>query len=228
MEDLELLESLIASTQKKVDETKKKMNASRPYTGLTTQNMTKSNSHNLAKALTPMGMSVPAVNSGTSPQYQYTMPIKDPKIVEKLLKCTLDAPVTLSSRELLAMAPDVCKQFRELVSTKRVTTGHLGSLTLEEGESVIGVESYLASLLAQTKELVIAKHSEELQAMDFKMGDLTVEGVMDEGSQICVLRRDIWEKLGLPLRSDHIMVMDSFEEIVSAVCARFVDSVYKA
>ncbi|PPQ72997.1 hypothetical protein CVT25_007246, partial [Psilocybe cyanescens] len=97
----------------------------------------------------------------------------------------------------------------ELVSTKRVTTGHLGSLALEEGESLIGVKSYLASLLPQTKELVVAKHSEELRALDFKMGDLTVEGVMDEGSQICVLRRDIWEKLGLPLRSDHIMVMES-------------------
>ncbi|PPQ75015.1 hypothetical protein CVT25_005597 [Psilocybe cyanescens] len=107
MEDLELLESLITSTQKKVDETKRKMNASKLYTGPTTRNMTKSNSHDPAKALTPTGMSTPAVNSGASPQYRYTMPIEDPKIVGKLLKCTLDAPVTLSSRELLAVAPDV-------------------------------------------------------------------------------------------------------------------------
>ena len=39
--------------------------------------------------------------------------------------------------------------------------------------------------------------------------NLDVEAVLDDGSQIVGLRQDLWERLGLPIRSDHVMVMEA-------------------
>ncbi|KIM48498.1 hypothetical protein M413DRAFT_38784, partial [Hebeloma cylindrosporum] len=36
-----------------------------------------------------------------------------------------------------------------------------------------------------------------------------VEAILDEGCQIITMRQDIWEKTGLPLRSNHNLTMES-------------------
>ncbi|KAJ8594374.1 hypothetical protein M405DRAFT_691570, partial [Rhizopogon salebrosus TDB-379] len=33
--------------------------------------------------------------------------------------------------------------------------------------------------------------------------------VLDQGAEIIVMRKDIWQNLGVPLRSDHLMTMES-------------------
>ncbi|KAF9536297.1 hypothetical protein CPC08DRAFT_652196 [Agrocybe pediades] len=58
--------------------------------------------------------------------------------------------------------------------------------------------------------LIVANHSEELRAIDVILeGNIKVEGLCDSGSQIVGIRKDIWEKLGKPVRSDHIMSIES-------------------
>lgn len=67
----------------------------------------------------------------------------------------------------------------------------------------------MTSLPRNKEGLVVSRHTEELRAIDVNIGGLSVEGVMDKGSQIIGLRRDIWERLAIPLQSDHIMIMES-------------------
>lgn len=57
--------------------------------------------------------------------------------------------------------------------------------------------------------LVVAKHLEELRVIDNMIQGVKVTATVDDGSQIISIRQDKWEKIGLPIRSDRIMVMDS-------------------
>ena len=57
--------------------------------------------------------------------------------------------------------------------------------------------------------LVVAKHSEELRVIDNMIQGVKVTATVDDGSQIISIQQDKWEKIGLPIRSDRIMVMDS-------------------
>jgi hypothetical protein len=56
----------------------------------------------------------------------------------------------------------------------------------------------------------VAKEIEELRTIPLELdGKLTVEAIFDEGSQVIGIRQDIWEKLGLPLLTNHKMNMES-------------------
>ena len=53
-------------------------------------------------------------------QYKYVMLIEDPNLVQSIAKQALDVPVTMSTRELLPLSPDVRKHVKDLISAKRV------------------------------------------------------------------------------------------------------------
>lgn len=200
-EELETLEALIASTQKKVDETKKRAQATKPNTGPTTRNMSKKN---------PLeDKSKPAVPQPNQPQYKYSTPIEDTKLVNSVLDRALDVPITITNRELLALAPDVRRQVKDLITTKRTPTNG-NPLVMTQSNVQSNVDVLIASLPVRDDGLIVAKHTEELCAIDVVVdGNITVEGICDDGSQIVGIRKDIWEKLGLPVRSDHVMVIES-------------------
>ena len=55
----------------------------------------------------------------------------------------------------------------------------------------------------------MAREVEELRALDVTINGMTIEALADDGSQILSIRKDIWEKIGTPIRSDHVMMMES-------------------
>ena len=57
--------------------------------------------------------------------------------------------------------------------------------------------------------LIIAKHTEELRVIDVQIQSVKVIVTVDDGSQIISIRQDVWEQIGLPIRLDRIMVMES-------------------
>lgn len=57
---------------------------------------------------------------------------------------------------------------------------------------------------------IVANQVEDLRTIPLELNDrFTVEAILDEGSQIIAIRRDIWERLGLPLMADRALVMES-------------------
>ena len=76
--------------------------------------------------------------------------------------------------------------------------------TLEEGE----LPNVLVANVG-TDKLIVAKHTEELRVIDIEIHGVKLVATVDDGSQIVSIRQDIWEKIGLPIRSDMIMVMES-------------------
>jgi hypothetical protein len=70
------------------------------------------------------------------------------------------------------------------------------------------VEEVTIANIAADK-LIVAKHTEELRVIDVEIHGIKVIATVDDGSQIISIRQDIWEQIGLPIRSDKIMVMES-------------------
>jgi hypothetical protein len=198
-EDLQVLENLVASTQKKIDNTKKRLGAGRQdRDGLTTRSRAQAASQEKNAPAQPAERS-----SRPDPQYRYVTPIEDPAIVKKLAEQSLDASITISTRELLSVAPDVRRQIKDQLITKRVSATALME-TVDENEA----PQILINNVSEDS-LIVAKHTEELRVIDILIHGIKVTATLDDGSQIISIRQDKWEKIGLPIRSDRIMVMES-------------------
>ncbi|KAF6745212.1 hypothetical protein DFP72DRAFT_1091838 [Ephemerocybe angulata] len=157
-------------------------------------------------------------NAVAPPQFRFVTPIEDPARTASIAERSLDSPVSLSVRELLGVAPDLRKAVRELVTTKKVpleTVAPPKSYVATVEHDVDDVADSLVSVLLQNLKqqevkATVANHTETLRTLELDLdGRVKVHAILDEGSQIIGLRRDIWERLGLPLRSDHTMVMES-------------------
>ncbi|PPQ79753.1 LOW QUALITY PROTEIN: hypothetical protein CVT25_003315 [Psilocybe cyanescens] len=116
-------------------------------------------------------------------------------------------------QELLAIVPEVRKQIKELIQTKRLTSSGsaFNMITASaEASGTLKHHNQGQTLPDRNDGLVVAKHVEDLHATEVLLeGRITVEALMDDGCQIVALQRNLWERLGLPIRSDHQMQMVS-------------------
>ena len=204
MEEIGMLESLIASTQKKVDETKKRIAKSGPTTRSCTRQ--EALAPKQASPTQQINKEVSETQQSAAPasQFRYHTPIEDAKTISKVANQTLDVSITLPIRDLLSILPDVRRHIKEQIVTKRVTTASANA------HNANTVECFMAALPERSDNIIVADHSVNLRVLDLLLNDkVQVEAILDEGSQIVGLRKDIWEKLGLPIRSDHKMNMVS-------------------
>ena len=142
----------------------------------------------------------------TGPQYRYHAPIQDPALAKLLLDRALDAPIQTTSRELLSALPDLRRQLRELLMSKRVAST---ATFVDTSDPVMNVESFLHAHPDRYTGNV-AEHSMPLRVVYPEIGNgVRPECILDYGAQIVAMRRDIWESLDLPLHSQKIMVMQS-------------------
>src|SRR5580704_12327609 len=210
IEELPMLETVLANTQKKVEDTKKKMAAKNKED---TSARSKANNSKDKEIIEPKKNTTADKNTSnhSTPQYKYITPIEDVKVVKDIVTRALDANITLSNRELLAIAPDVRKQIKDQISTKRVAVNALGFPIKEDKQaSFFHSDPKVSPLPVRKGGRIVSNHTEKLRAIDVSLnGAFTVEGVLDSGSQIIGLRKDLWIKLGLPVRSDHTMTMES-------------------
>ena len=91
--------------------------------------------------------------------------------------------------------------------TKRIPTGASAFFESIEDEDATGDPVTVANVL--TEKTIVAKHVEELRVIDVLINGVKVIATVDDGSQILSVRQDIWERTGLPIRSDKVMVMES-------------------
>ena len=79
---------------------------------------------------------MPTKPPADDPKYRYQSAIETSVKTTELVDHALESKFTLSTRELMAVSPEVRKQVRELVANKKVSAH-----TMEEGV----VDSYLSS-----------------------------------------------------------------------------------
>jgi hypothetical protein len=111
--------------------------------------------------------------------------------------------VTLTSEELLSLSPEVRTKWREQITSKRVQQEANNSTNVLNNSAIIipdPYETYINSFQpGDIPELfVVAKESHSICAvlMDIN-GKNTVESVVNPGSSIIVMSKDICHKLGL-------------------------------
>ncbi|KAJ7051827.1 hypothetical protein C8F01DRAFT_937200, partial [Mycena amicta] len=69
-----------------------------------------------------VGVRVPNPPAAKKPEvaYRTTAPVYDEKIASEVFGCSMDAPITLTQRELLSLSPEVRAQVRDATTSRRV------------------------------------------------------------------------------------------------------------
>jgi hypothetical protein len=132
IEELEILESLVSLTQKKIGNTKQKI--STQSKDKNAKPATKARQEAEKKTL-QQDKQLEQLTRTTEPQYRYVTPIKDPGLAKDMIKQTLETLVMISTRKLLSLAPDIQKQVKEMLTTKRVPQTATAAF-VEEGETM--------------------------------------------------------------------------------------------
>ena len=190
----------MASTQKRIDTTKKKISKS----GTKTESKRTTSQEKQAPKAQAAKPNAKKQVASPEPQFRYITPIEEAQDVKDVAQRSLDASVTITTRELLSISPDVRRHIKDLVSTKCVA---MTAFTEEMPNEEMG--SYLAGLIPRTDSLIVAKDIEELRALDVNIEGTTIEALADDRSQVVSIRGDLWERLGIPIRSDRTIVMES-------------------
>lgn len=149
-----------------------------------------------------------------NPQFKYQTPIEAvmPDVAEAVIKKMEDTKIEVTIAQLFAICPDVCWAFKERLTTRRVQMDATNSV-LEAAESFLlphlEQEAVRVNLVEQAA-MIVGQHILSLRVVEpLVEGKLRVECILDQGAQVIAMRKGVWERLGLPLRSDMMMTMES-------------------
>ena len=116
-------------------------------------------------------------------------------------------------RELIAVAPKVRKQLKDLstakcipVSTNTIQVNELAGHDPGEVDRAFGDHMHRSE-----DGLIVVHHSVLLWSLEAKIVGTgwSILGVLDSGSEIVAMSKQVREDLGLPVQSDHVMTMSN-------------------
>ena len=150
----------------------------------------------------PPPMSTPR----TTPQYRYQSNAEDQQLTNELYKWFLEGKLSsISPAHILAACPTIRKELVEKLRTRRVDT----SASFEE---------FLTSP-TPVFELSVprtAEYSLPLREIDVLInGSVSEAGVLDQGSQIIVIRQDLVQEAGILVNKDRQLRMEGANGLVS-------------
>jgi hypothetical protein len=148
-------------------------------------------------------------------KHKYRSAVETTVATHEIVDRALNGNITLSTRELLAVAPDVRRQFKDLVTGKRVATNAIEieddpSVNFVDYDSCFQVSEGFPQESVGTAFTRYARPGVQLRVIHptYAPG-VEVESILDSGSQIVVMRRDIWEKTGAPINANKAIRMDA-------------------
>lgn len=155
----------------------------------------------------------PAFAPAPMGQYRYTFPLEDDAAPKRVLDRVLEATVPVPVKELLAVAPDFRRQLKELATSKRmpVKTNTIQVNELAGVDPGAVARDFSDSIERNEDGLIVAHHSIPLRSLSVKVmdSDQSIISVLDSGSEIIAMPKRVWESLGLPVRSDHLLTMSN-------------------
>ena len=159
-------------------------------------------------------VAMPPKPSADEQKFRYQSPIEGDVKASDLTDRALDAKVTITTRELMAVSPDVRRQVKELVSSKKISANivevdssdtYLTGCCDPEPES-----SAIYYDLVKDDPSSAAAPSLPLRVIfpTFAPG-VEPECILDGGAQVVVMRKDIWERLRVPIVASKAMAVES-------------------
>jgi len=111
---------------------------------------------------------------------------------------------------LYAISPDIRQYLKDNVTKRRINTPNIASTnTLKEIEEDLPAVVLLQDT-SSSPDLLIAQSIVELHTIPVKLeGNIEVEAILDDGSQVISIHRDVWEKLKSLIHTNQAMTMES-------------------
>src|SRR6266702_4109757 len=156
---------------------------------------------------TTASTSTPTAASRTTPQYKYQSNAEDQQLSAELYKWLLDGKLSLvTPAHILAASPGIRKELVERLRTRRVDAA-----CLEETFNDTSPTTVLELAAPRT-----AEYSLPLREIDVLVnGAISEAGVLDQGSQIVVIRWDLVQEAGATVNKDHRLDMEGANGLVS-------------
>ena len=151
-----------------------------------------------APPVKPLPPAPPPSIPSVLPQFRYSAPVELSVDTVSVISQVLSEKVFLSIEELLALSPEVRKYFKEVTTTRHLLVPPT-------------VEAHTVSTfsLRTDPKLLEAEPALPLRTLDVILDGMTlVTGILDSGCQVVIFRRDVWERLGAPLKHDRVMFME--------------------
>ena len=157
-------------------------------------------------------MSLQPKSSSDDPKFRYQSSIESTVKPGDVADRALDAKIMITARELLAMSPDVRRHVKDLVTSKKVSAN---AVEVDE------VDAFLTDCFEEDTSAVLldlVKYDSSFTAAPslplrvifptFAPG-VQPECILDGGAQVVVMRKDVWERLRVPLVANRAMPMES-------------------
>ena len=156
------------------------------------------------------------------PKYRYKTAVETDVKTTDIADRTLDATITISTRELLATSPEVRRHVKDVITSKKVSANSLETDELDtfltscfnfdddETEDDPKVASTYLDLVKYDPSRAAAAASLPLRVIHLSFGDgVEPECILDGGAQVIVMRKDIWEQLNVPIAASKAIPMES-------------------
>ena len=129
------------------------------------------------------------------------------RITDQILDITIQVPV----RDIFAVSPNIRKNFRDMSSNKRVTVGTVSVNELSSHPANRDwMRQYDGSHMRSDDGRIVANHYAALRCIRAStVGGRILTCVLDQGAEVVVMPKDVWQSLGVGLRSDHRLNMES-------------------
>lgn len=143
------------------------------------------------------------------PQFQFHTPIEDPKVIEAILQRSMETKFLISQNELLSLSRDLRKQYKDLVSTKRIPM--VGLVETADPDFPQDMEtSYVLRYENNEETLLTASPLESLRTIHPVVNGLDkVECVLDQGSEIIAMNKGLWQELGVHMEREKAITMEA-------------------
>lgn len=141
--------------------------------------------------------------SGNGKEFRFQLSVEGsaPKAAEQIFGRLMEQTISISARDLLALAPDIRKQFKEAVALKKIpisaeAMNSLQTYFYDDDEHTLDPDQ--AEVLIQR---VVEMSNEDLTPLivvrPTVVGRVRPECILDSGSQIVAMRCDIWNQTGM-------------------------------
>ena len=149
----------------------------------------------------PVPKPPPFQPNARAPQYRYQATAEDQALTKELMDLFLEGKLSqLTPAHILASSPPIRKELVERLRSRHVEAGSF------EQASDIGADPVSVLELAARRE---AEFSLPLREIDVLVNDLRTEaGVLDQGSQIVVIREDLAKEVGARINTQHVLRME--------------------
>jgi Aspartyl protease len=143
----------------------------------------------------------PSAPNACAPQYRYQASAEDQFLTKQVMDWVLEGKLDqITPAHILSTSPPICKELVERLHPRRVETGSFEQASNDSADPVS-----MLKLAAKRK----AEFSLPLCEIDVHVNNLRTEaGVLDQGSQIVVIREDLAKEAGARINAQRTLRME--------------------